>query len=456
MNEERGSFRDPAGNIFYKAERIFRKINKEGQDRLEYLIKNNIIEESINKKYLIKSKKIIPEFDVEEGFEVYEHDKIPYISYPYEWSFSQLKAAAIHHLDFHLFLLEKNATLIDASAYNIQFIGSQPIFIDLLSIKKYENGEYWNGHKQFCENFLNPLILKSKKGINFNNWFKGNLEGIYTYELNNMLSFFDKFSFNIFVQVYLLSKLEENAKSKKNLTVNKNKKPFPKKNFISMLKQLKKFIINLKDKKSKTIWQDYSSNNTYGKDEEKKKQKIVKEFCEQNNFKILADIGCNNGLYSKIALNNNCDYVVGFDFDINAVDEAFNNSISENLNFHPLYFDASNPSSNLGWYEQERKSFIKRGNFDAVLALAFEHHLSIAKNIPLDQVVEWIMRLAPRGLIEFVPKEDETVQKMLELKGDIFKNYNIENFEKFICRNGKIINKSVVSHSGRTIYEYKK
>ena len=145
-----------------------------------------------------------------------------------------MKSAAIHHLDFHLFLLEKNATLIDASAYNIQFIGSQPIFIDLLSIKKYENGEYWNGHKQFCENFLNPLIFKiKKKRLILTIGSKEAMEGIYTHELNNMLSFFDKFSFNIFVQVYLLNKLEEKAKSKKNLTINKNKKPFRKKFYLN-------------------------------------------------------------------------------------------------------------------------------------------------------------------------------------------------------------------------------
>ena len=134
MNEERGHFVILLEKFFIEL-KDFQKDKQRGQDRLEYLIQNKIIDESINQKYLINSKKIIPEFDVEEGFEVYEHEKIPYISYPYEWSFSQLKSAAIHHLDFHLFLLEKNATLIDASAYNIQFIGSQPIFIDLYQLK---------------------------------------------------------------------------------------------------------------------------------------------------------------------------------------------------------------------------------------------------------------------------------------------------------------------------------
>jgi len=197
MNFDKGSFRDPAGKIFYHSNKVYRLVSSSGKNRINFLLKHDLIRKSHQNNFLVKSKIIenndILKLDLDKEFLVIEHEKIPYISYPYEWSFSQLKTAALHHIDFHLFLLDNDATLIDASAYNIQFIGSNPIFIDLLSIKKYEEGEYWYGHKQFCENFSNPLILSSKKGVQFNNWFKGNLEGIPTNELNNLLNFFDKF-----------------------------------------------------------------------------------------------------------------------------------------------------------------------------------------------------------------------------------------------------------------------
>tara|TARA_B100000989_G_scaffold282383_1_gene247397 strand:- start:281 stop:985 length:705 start_codon:yes stop_codon:yes gene_type:complete len=231
MIEEKGSFRDPAGSIYYLNQKVFRKLSKEGEDRLKFITDNNILNESIKDQYLIKTS-ILDKNDINHKFKdklILEHEKIPFISYPYEWSFSQLKSAALHHLNFHLYLLEKGATLIDSSAYNIQFLGSKPIFIDVLSIKKYEEGEFWTGHKQFCENFLNPLVLSSKKGINFNNWFKGNLEGIETSEINKVLSFFDKFSYNIFVQIYLLDKLEKNAKKNKSLSLKKKKINFQRK-----------------------------------------------------------------------------------------------------------------------------------------------------------------------------------------------------------------------------------
>ncbi|MCH8816049.1 MAG: class I SAM-dependent methyltransferase, partial [Chloroflexi bacterium] len=89
-----------------------------------------------------------------------------------------LRRAALHYLDLHLDLLERNFTLSDASAYNIQFRGTRPVFIDVLSIRPYREGEYWTGYRQFCEQFLNPLLLVAVSGIPYQAWFRGNIEGI--------------------------------------------------------------------------------------------------------------------------------------------------------------------------------------------------------------------------------------------------------------------------------------
>ena len=170
MIKEPGSFRDPAGNIFYQNGKIFRILSTLGEKRISFILKNKILEKSIKKKFLVNTS-VLNEGDkiknnIYQENIILEHEEIPFISYPYEWSFSQLKEAAIFHLDFNLFLLENNVNLIDSSAYNVQFIDNQPIFIDVLSMKEYKDGTPWEGHKQFCENFLNPLILKSKKELN--------------------------------------------------------------------------------------------------------------------------------------------------------------------------------------------------------------------------------------------------------------------------------------------------
>ena len=453
-----GSFRDPSGQVYKYNNRIIRIVKKFGKKRYEFIKENNLLKESIDNNFLINTKEIENEFtnlDSEEFCYFLEHEKLDYISYPYEWGFNQLKDAALHHLNFQIFLLERGAILVDSSAFNIQFKNNKPIFIDALSIDKYIEGEYWKGHSQFLQQFLNPLLLRSLKGISFNDWYKGNLDGIKTTDLNSLLNLKDKISFNVFFSVVLLSKLEKQNTNNPKEALKKidKKRPLSKNSYKGILNQLKNWIEKLKPLEKKTEWDDYSASNTYNLEQENKKIQIIKNFAKKNKPELMADIGCNDGLYSFESLKAGCKKAIGFDIDINAIDRAYNNSIKNNLNFLPLYFNATNPSAKLGWYEKERESFIDRLNFDAVIALAFEHHLALGQNIPLGDVVSWVMKIAKNGLIEYVEKTDETVKRMLSLKGDIFPDYNQQNFEKNILLNGKILEKTIISTT-RVIYEF--
>ncbi len=454
-----GSFRDPDARVAYFKDSVYRIVYQNGFKKYD-LIKKILGKDEIS-KYLIETKEVdqnelsFLELENQKDIKVFKHKKIDYVTYPYEWSFNRLKDAALHHLKLHLNLLKNNATLIDAYSYNIQFDNYSPIFIDLTSIKEYSDGEFWTGHKQFCESFLNPLILKSKLGINFNNWFKGNLEGISTDELSKILKFSHMFSWNIFYNVFLLNHFEKKYKKNEDLKIAKNKK-LKKNYYLSILSNLLNFINNLEVKKETSVWSEYSRDNTYNDEEKKNKREFVKNYLSKNNFDKVLDLGCNNGEYSKLALQSGCKHVVGLDYDLNAIDEAYLISKKEKLNFLPLYFDVSNPSSNIGWRQKERKGFLERLNFDFVLALAFEHHLTIAKNIPLENVISWIVSLAPKGIIEFVPKNDVTIQSMMKLKGDIFPNYNLENFKNLLLRNAKISSEKIVSKSGRILFSFEK
>ena len=180
----------------------------------------------------------------------------------------------------------------------------------------------------------------------------------------------------------------------------------------------------------------------------------MNQFVDKIKPNILIDLGCNTGDFSIESLKSGANYVIGYDFDQNVIDEAFKLSKLKKLNFLPLVLDASNPSPNQGWMQKERKGFFERNKGKALIALAFEHHLAIAKNIPLEEIIEWITKLAPVGLIEFVPKTDETIKRMLENREDIFDKYNQLNFEKILSNKSKIIKKNIVSASGRIIYEF--
>jgi len=105
-----------------------------------------------------------------------------------------------------------------------------------------------------------------------------------------------------------------------------------------------------------------------------------------------------------------------------ALDAAFARARDQDLAFTPLYFDATNPAPDQGWAQEERAGMAARGPVDAVLALAFVHHLAIAKNLPLPRIVRWLTGLAPAGVVEFVPKvkleivlPDDLVRQAVEI-----------------------------------------
>ena len=268
-----GSFRDPDARVLHLNNSIYRVVYRNGFKKFDFIKKilqnKNISDFLIDTEEVSDLEKSSLEINNQKEVKIFKHKKINYVSYPYEWSFNRLKDAALHHLNLHINLLKNNATLIDAYSYNVQFINYSPKFIDIMSIKEYSEGEFWTGHKQFCESFLNPLVLKSKLGINFNNWFKGNLEGIDTSELCKLLKFRHMFSWNIFYNIFLLDYFEKKYKKNDDLKITKNKK-LKKNYYLSILTNLLNFIQSLKPKKESSIWGEYSRDNTYDNEEKKK------------------------------------------------------------------------------------------------------------------------------------------------------------------------------------------
>ena len=310
-----GSFRDPSGSVYTVKGRVFRSVNPVAKKRYEFVRDSGLLKKVINIGYLINTW----ELDVQDwpkqladAAYVLEHDLIPHISYPYEWCFSQLKLAAIHHLDFQLSLLDENAVLSDATAYNIQFIGPRPIFIDLLSIQPYQAGQYWTGHNQFCEQFLNPLLLRAIKGVPHNSWYRGALEGVSSKDLSLLLSLKDKFSWNVLSQVVLHAYLNKRAllRPDKAISKVKSKKKFSRLAYRGFLNQLRTWIAKLEPKDTgKTVWSEYAANNTYRSDESEFKRSLVVDFAKRRKPKKLIDQGCNTGDYSIAAIEGGADYV---------------------------------------------------------------------------------------------------------------------------------------------------
>ena len=458
---EASSFRDPSGHVYHADGRIFRTVNDCACEDYEFVRQTGFLEKLADVGWIVSSKEVDPSILGSAGTAacyVIEHPRLPFIAYPYEWPFPALKAAALLHLDLHLKALEHNITLSDASAYNVQFLGARPIFMDVLSLRRYREGEFWVGHRQFCEQFLNPLLLRALLGIPHNAWYRGSLEGITALELGGLLPLHQKLSWNVMSHVVLPGRLQRSALGKNAGNLNRVKeRKFPRSAFRSMLRQLRNWISKQKPADTgKTVWGNYAQTHTYASNEAAAKRKFVAEFVEKTKPELVWDLGCNTGEYSNVALDAGANYVVGFDSNQGALEAAFARAQAKDLKFLPLFQDAANPSPDQGWIAAERHGLQNRARADAILALAFEHHLAIGRNVPLSQVVDWLTGLASCGVIEFIQKSDSTVQQMLALREDIFADYSEEDFVAALERTARIVRAETVSAAGRRLFWYER
>lgn len=465
---EKGSFRDPSGYVFAHDNQIFRAITQRGSSNYLKLKESGLIDKLIKEGRLVATEEVnkssVPNLPENIAY-VVQHQKLPFISYPYEWGFENLKAAALFHLDFHLRVLESGFTLSDATAYNVQFVGAKPVFIDLLSIVPYQEGEYWMAHRQFCEQFIAPLVLRAYLGITHNAWYRGNQEGISVNELRKILPLKAYFSLNMWIHIILQADLQQRrinegvidkASHQTKASGELTRRPMPLAGYKQMLTSLRKWIATLtpKDRDEKSIWGDYASTNTYNAESRDIKKEFVSRFVERVKPELLWDFGCNSGDYSVLALNSGAKRVVGFDVDQQALDMAFARAQQTNLPYQAAYFDAANPSPSQGWAQVERKGLMQREKPNAILVLAFIHHLSIARNIPLNQVIDWILSFANEGVIEFVGKNDPTSLILLKNREDIFDDYTLENFNALLSQKATIVEQCPVPNSDRVLFAY--
>ena len=458
-----GSFRDPSGHVYEIDGQIIRTVSNAFAPEFEFMETSGLLQKLINDGQLLPFERhdsgAVPHLGFEDTKYTLRIPRLRFVSYPYEWPFSALKAAALLHLKMHLIALDFGATLTDASAYNVQFQGAKPVFIDHLSFRRYRPGEIWIGHRQFCEQFLNPLLLRAYLGVPHNAWYRGTQEGISAKDLSRILKWRHFLNWTTFTHVLMQAFFQRSVENDR-VTLRNEKLPD---NTLTMatqrriLRKLQSWISNLRPAKSgKTTWKDYSRTHSYSSDEIGLKKTFIKNFVQTVRPKLIWDMGCNTGDYAVAALDAGAQYAVGFDNDQDALELAYARASEQILPFQTVFLDAANPSPGQGWREQERFGLKKRASADAVIALALVHHLAISRNIPLDQLLHWLIELAPKGVIEFVPKDDPMTQALLRHREDIFPDYTEDGFVNAIENKAKITNRAVVSSSGRLLISYVK
>lgn len=461
MKRLSSSFRDAfyGGYVFSFKNTIYRCINKSYKDNYDYFFSSGLYNQLVEKNYLIAHSEIIDieQFGLDDSiYKVIKPIQLPYISYPYEWSFHQLKDAALLTLNILLESLDKNMILKDATAYNIQFYKGKPIFIDTLSFEKYEDGSLWQAYSQFCRHFLAPLVLIAYTDYRMYQLSLNFIDGIPLDFAAKLLPIRTKFNLGIFMHLHLNASIHK--KAEKSTNKDNKKLTLKKTNLINLIKNLINTVsnINYNTKKAESNWNGYYSFTNYNKESFTKKEEILLEFISKcnDNSKII-DLGANNGHFSRLISDKYPNsIIVSADMDYHAVDENYlliKNYVNENI--YPVVLDLTNPVPNIGWANGERDSFLERiRDSDITLALALIHHISITNNVSFYEISKFFASFTKYLIIEWVPKDDsQTIKIINENIGD-YSYYSMENFEEAFKKYFSILDKTIIYNTKRTLY----
>ena len=444
------SFKDPDGFLFKSNNILYRQINTSYKDNYDCLISSGLYENLAQNNLLIShDEEQIPSFNPEILYKIIRPEIINFISYPYEWCFSQLKDAALLTLKIQKESLGKGMSLKDCSAFNVQFKNGKPIFIDSLSFEKYKKGQPWVAYRQFCQHFLAPLALMSYTDVRLNSLFKQFIDGVPLDLAAKLLPFKTRFNFSLLTHIYLHADAQKHFSIKSKKQSNSQVSDF---SLLGIIDSLESSIKSLKLKTNRSHWTDYYSETNYSPEAFKQKKKVVTRYLEKSNSKMIWDLGANTGVFSEIASQDKRE-VVSFEVDPIVVEKNYNDCKKDKKeNILPLLMDLTNPSSAIGFQSNERLSLIERGPADTALALALIHHLAISNNLPFDRIAQFLSEICDTLIIEFIPKTDSQVQRLLQSRKDIFINYNQNTFEKEFKKFFTVGNTQQISESQRILY----
>jgi hypothetical protein len=444
------SFRDPSGFLFTKDGTLYRQINRSYQPDFDLLTSSGLYDALVEKGYLIPHSEAAPELALtDEACKVIEPERIPFIPYPYEWCFGQLKDAALTTLAIQKQAVESGMSLKDASAYNIQFRNGKPILIDTLSFEAYKEGEPWAAYRQFCQHFLAPLALMAYRDIRLGRLLRLYVDGIPLDLASQLLPYRTRFSFGFQIHIHLHAKLQQrhadSAQKPRQGNVSKT-------GHLGLIDSLETLIKKLRWKQADTEWGEYYEATNYSDDAMKQKEDVIRELLQESKPSEVWDLGANTGRFSRIAEEIGAD-VISFDLDPVAVEKNYDECRQgKDTRLLPLILDLTNPSPGLGWAARERASIFERGPADTVLALALIHHLAISNNVPFDRLARFFASVCNSLIIEFVPKEDSQVQKLLITREDVFGNYNEEDFRNAFSEPFELKRRVELSDSKRVVY----
>ena len=444
------SFRDPSGSLFLREGTIYRRVNIAYKPHYDLLLDSGLYDALVRGGLLLRHDEAEPELGAPpQAYRIIKPEPLEFISYPYEWCFSQLQDAALTTLRIQQLALDHGMCLKDASAYNMQFRNGKPILIDTLSFEKYQPGRAWVAYRQFCQHFVASLALMAYTDVRLSQLLRIYIDGIPLDLASSLLPRRTRLNPALGLHLHLHARMQKRFGDR---AVDARRRQLSLLALRGIVDNLNSLIKRLRWKPQGTQWADYSDHTSYSPQASRHKRQLVAEFVEAVGPGLVWDLGANVGFYSRVAAEMGIG-TISFDVDPAAVEKNYLECRQRGeTRVLPLVLDLTNPSSGIGWANEERLSLVARGPADLVLALALLHHLAIGNNVPFNTMARFFHRISRSLVVEFVPKADSQVQRMLSSREDVFADYDERSFERAFSDYFVIESSQPIAASQRTLY----
>jgi len=437
LSADPGSFRDPTSRVFLDGERVVRAMDDDAFADLEAALAGRFLPAALRAGTVVATE--VVDDPAAAGLpspwtHAVAHPRMATWSYPYEWSFSMLRDAAILQLELLRDALAEGFTLKDATPYNVQFDGARPVFVDVGSVERLGDGDPWYGYLQFCQQFLYPLLLCSYADLAFQPFLRGSLEGITPEVASRVLGPLRLPRKGVLVHVALHARAQARfADTDADVKQELRKGGMRKELIEANVKGLLRTLDGLRWKQSESEWSSYSERGHYTDDDLRAKEAFVAEVAGQRHRGIIWDVGCNDGRFSELVADD-CDRVVAFDGDHLVVDLLYRRlAQAGERRILPLVVDLTDPSPGLGWANRERAPFLERNRPDLVLALAVIHHVVISGNVPVPAALDLFAGLGGELVLEIPTERDPMVRRLLRGKrAGVHDDYRLDVIEPAI------------------------
>jgi SAM-dependent methyltransferase len=446
------SYRDPSGYMFTGADgRLMRYVHRRYAPHYNHLMSSGLYKALTSARLLVPHEELAPREGDADCYRILQPEFVAPWTFPYEWSFQQLREAALVTLRINRIALDHGAILKDATAYNLQLRAYGLQWIDTLSFERHVEGQPWTAFGPFLQHFLYPLLLYRYLPETSPAMLTSYPDGIPPRMVSAALRGKARLSLNHRLYVHLPATMSRKAEGAAAST-----RKVSTKSIRQNLQQLEDWIGKLSLPPDPT-WERYYTETILSDAYLQEKSAVIEDWLSQANAQSVLDLGCNTGRFSLIAAERGAE-VTALDTDPRCIDVLWRAAQQGKKAVFPIVADLCQPSPALGWEGAERGSLLSRiAGREMVLALALVHHLAIGRNVPLSMIASLFARLTAEHLIvEWIPKEDEKVQGLLQHRADVFDDYTQASFDVHF---GKHFVTRSVHHSqasNRVLYWFQK